>query len=102
MKKTDWKFVYYVTEKLNPINNNIKKTVQSLFENVKIDDNRLPAALCSSCKRKITYAVSDPLKNHGRDNEYKKIKIADASLFSGEKRGTRLKSNEKCFCNSCK
>lgn len=93
-------FCHGKTKTMYAINIDLKEKIKCLFPNLVIDNNDLPAALCSTCRRKVFQGVTG--QNKPRKKEYEKIKICDTSKFTGEKRVTRLSGDDKlCLCGLC-
>lgn len=85
------------TKVMIPIKGALKTRLNNLFD-VDTENDRLPAALCSTCKRDLYRATS---QNDEFQNRYKKRKLPDFSKFKGADKVTRSIKNKKCFCHLC-
>lgn len=66
--------------------------VKSLFENYDEADDRIPGALCGSCKRNVSKMMNGQMQ---------KIEFPDLSIFWHKPKATRSRDNMKCDCALC-
>lgn len=89
------------TKKMYPIAGDLKEKLLQLsprFKSNVNDNNSLPSAICSSCRRKVFFANQKDEANV-RQNEFDRLPELDTSKFTSQKKITR--NNLVCDCYLC-